>query len=140
MCWYFHCSPVTAATEVKLHSSSYLLGLHTLAQMKHLSFMKIFFNALHRDIIFLCDSMTPGTISTWGHFIFTIIYWANVIVVTLLAENHKISFLEETQLCGHWKGIHQHNTRRISEMKYLYFITCKMFDRVESWLFRHALG
>lgn len=28
----------------------------------------------------------------------------------------------------------QHNTRWFSEMKCLYFITCEMFDRVESWL------
>lgn len=90
VCWYFHCSPVTAAIEVKLHTSSYLLGLHTLAQVKHLSFMKIFLNALHRCIAFLCDRMTPGPICRWGHFILTIIYWANVIVVILIAENHKI--------------------------------------------------
>lgn len=42
----------------------------------------------HEDFL---KCFAPATICTWGHFILTIIYWANVIVVTLLAENHKIS-------------------------------------------------
>lgn len=37
-------------------------------------------------------------------------------------------------LCEHWKDIHQRNIRCISEMECLYFMACKMIDRVESWL------
>lgn len=123
MCWCLHCFPLAHAKEVKLRSSSYLLGLLTLAQRNHLSFEQIFLNALDRDIIFLCISMASGTIRRWGHFILTVIQSVKAIV--------GIPFC---LLCEHWKDNHQHNIRYISEMECLYFMTCKIFGRVESWL------
>lgn len=113
-----------------MRSNSYLLGLPTLTQMKHLFFTKIFLNALHRIITFLCDSMTTGTICRWGHFIL-LLFIGQMLYCLLRIIKYD---LREIQLCGHWKDIRQHSTRWISEMKCLYFITFKMFDRVESWL------